>query len=136
MVETCDPPHGFTATWEYGGDVSWIELRLSAVEGGTRFELVHIAHVDDERWTEFGPGAVGVGWDLGLLGLAGYFMSGPAITPDQGPAWITSDDGRQFIQLSAERWGDADAAAGMQPAAARSAAERTAAAYAGASDPA
>ena len=33
--------------------------------GGTRLELEHIAHVDDERWAEFGPGAVGIGWDLG-----------------------------------------------------------------------
>ena len=23
-------------------------------------------YVDDERWAEYGPGAVGVGWDLGL----------------------------------------------------------------------
>ena len=22
-ILTCDPPNGFTATWEYGGDVSW-----------------------------------------------------------------------------------------------------------------
>src|ERR671917_474620 len=28
-VQTCDPPDGFTATWEYGGEVSWIELRLT-----------------------------------------------------------------------------------------------------------
>ena len=27
-VQECDPPHSFAATWEYGGEVSWIELRL------------------------------------------------------------------------------------------------------------
>src|SRR5438874_10538967 len=27
-IERCDPPHGFAATWEFGGEVSWIELRL------------------------------------------------------------------------------------------------------------
>ena len=66
-IESCDPPNGFTATWEYGGEVSWIEVRLTE-EGPDRTQLVleHIAHVDDERWTQFGPGAVGVGWDLGL----------------------------------------------------------------------
>ena len=26
-ILTCDPPREFTATWECGGDVSWIELR-------------------------------------------------------------------------------------------------------------
>ena len=69
-IEACDPPHSFAATWEFGGEVSWIELRLTA-EGPdqTRFELDHVAHVDDERWAQFGPGAVGVGWDLMLLGL-------------------------------------------------------------------
>lgn len=35
-IERCDPPKGFTATWEYGGSVSWIELSLSpAAEGRT-----------------------------------------------------------------------------------------------------
>src|SRR5688500_6956121 len=24
-VESCDPPHAFTATWEFGGEISWIE---------------------------------------------------------------------------------------------------------------
>src|SRR6478735_10683555 len=69
VVERCDPPRSFDATWEYGGDVSWIELRLEPEGDGTRFTLEHIAHVDDARWTEFGPGAVGVGWDSMLLGL-------------------------------------------------------------------
>ena len=56
-VERCDPPKSFAATWEYGGEVSWIEVRLSAEpEGGTRFELEHAAHVDDERWAQFGHG--------------------------------------------------------------------------------
>ena len=69
-IEQCDPPNGFAATWEYGGEISWIEVRLAAQPGGqTRFEIEHIAHADDERWAEFGPGAVGIGWDLSLIGL-------------------------------------------------------------------
>jgi uncharacterized protein YndB with AHSA1/START domain len=57
-IETCDPPSHFTATWEYGGEVSWIELSLtSEPDGGTRFSLEHIGRVDDTRWTEYGPGA-------------------------------------------------------------------------------
>src|SRR5215467_7143981 len=81
-IQRCDPPHSFAATWEYGEDVTWIELRLSGqAAGGTRFELEHIAHVDDERWAQFGPGAVGVGWDLGLLGLAMHLASGASVDP-------------------------------------------------------
>src|SRR6266568_8799732 len=54
-IERCDPPKSFFATWEYGGEVSWIEVRLTAeAAGGTRMEIEHIAHVDDERWAEFG----------------------------------------------------------------------------------
>ncbi|WP_128379011.1 hypothetical protein [Streptomyces cavernae] len=69
-TQRCDPPEGFGATWEYDGDVSWIEPRLTeAPEGGTRFELDHIMRVDDNaRWAEFGPGAVGIGWEMGLVG--------------------------------------------------------------------
>src|SRR5437016_8338188 len=66
-IERCDPPNSFAATWEYGGDVSWIEVRLTGEPGGgTRLQLQHTARVDDQRWAEFGPGAVGVGWDLGF----------------------------------------------------------------------
>jgi uncharacterized protein YndB with AHSA1/START domain len=27
-IERCDAPHRLDATWEYGGQISWIELRL------------------------------------------------------------------------------------------------------------
>jgi len=129
-VERCDPPNGFAATWEYGGEVSWIELRLSAEpNGGTRFELEHISHVDDERWAEFGPGAVGVGWDLALIGLATHLSSGAPVNPAEVAAWSTSEDGRRFMTLSSELWRDANIAAGADSAAAHAAADRTTAAY-------
>jgi uncharacterized protein YndB with AHSA1/START domain len=35
VIERCDPPRGFTATWEYGGEVSWIELRLTPTTSPT-----------------------------------------------------------------------------------------------------
>ena len=69
-VLTCDPPKNFTATWEFGGGVSWIDVSVSS-DGPDRARLVieHIAHVDD-HWDQFGPGAVGMGWDSMVLGLA------------------------------------------------------------------
>ena len=33
-IERCDPPKRFAATWEYGGEVSWIEVRLSRRRDG------------------------------------------------------------------------------------------------------
>jgi uncharacterized protein YndB with AHSA1/START domain len=127
----CDPPQGFDATWEYGGEVSWIELRLTPEPGGrTRFTLKHIAHVDDERWAEFGPGAVGVGWDLALVGLALHLAGGgAAVDPAEVAAWSASDDGRRFMALASDEWRDASVAAGTKPDAAREAADRTTAFY-------
>ena len=76
-IERCEPPHSLAATWEYGGQTSWVELRLMPeAEGRTRFALEHIAHVDDEIWAQFGPGAVGIGWDLALIGLTLHLASG------------------------------------------------------------
>lgn len=130
-VERCEPPESFAATWEYGGEVSWIEVRLTPESAGrTTFELNHIAHVDDQRWAEFGPGAVGVGWDMALLGLAGHLSPGsPRIDPAEGVAWMASKEGRRFATMSSERWFEAHVAAGADEAAAREAADRTAVAY-------
>ncbi len=132
-IESCDPPKGFTATWEYGGDVSWIEVRLTAEpDGSTRLVLEHIAHVGDERWAQFGPGAVGVGWDMGFLGLATHLSSGNAVDPQESAAWAGSDEGRQFMAASSERWCEANIAAGTDEARARAAASQVTAAYTGA----
>ncbi len=76
VVERCDPPRSFAATWEFGGDVSTIEVRFDpAPASGTVLTLEHVGHVDDEFWDRFGPGAVGLGWEGGLLGLAGHLGS-------------------------------------------------------------
>jgi uncharacterized protein YndB with AHSA1/START domain len=129
-IERCDPPKGFGITWEYGGEVSWVEVRLTpTADGGTYFELDHVSHVDDERWGEFGPGAVGIGWDLGLVGLALHLTSGEGFDPSAGQAWAASADGRRFMTLAGEAWFRADVAGGADPGAARAAADRTIAAY-------
>ena len=67
--------------------------------------LEHIAHVDDKLWAEFGPGAVGIGWDMGLVGLA-HHLSGGALPDQQGPG-AASAEGREFMARSSERWCDA-----------------------------
>src|SRR4051812_4308487 len=33
-IERCDPPKSFFATWEFGGDTSWIEVSLTPAEDG------------------------------------------------------------------------------------------------------
>jgi uncharacterized protein YndB with AHSA1/START domain len=131
VVERCDPPHSFGATWEYGGEVSWIELRLESEGTGTRFTLEHIAHVDDARWAEFGPGAVGVGWDLMVLGLTMHLEGDTSITPAEAMKWLVSPVGVRFVTESSAAWCAAAIVGGDEPEAAEAAAKRTAAAYTG-----
>ena len=112
--------------------MSWIEVSVTPVDGErSRLDLDHIAHVDQDRWAQFGPGAVGVGWDLGLLGLASHLAAdGSGITPEQGAEWTASDEGRRAMELSSHLWCEASIAAGTPPEIARPAAEATTAFYA------
>jgi uncharacterized protein YndB with AHSA1/START domain len=130
-IERCDPPTSFAATWEYGGELSWIEVRLAPDGDGTRLTVEHLAPVDDDRWAQFGPGAVGIGWDMMLAGLALHLSSGQPVDPAESAAWATSDEGREFMTRSSGAWRDASVAAGTDPGAAREAADRTTAAYTG-----
>ena len=131
-VERCDPPNSFASTWEYGGDVTWIELRLSReADGRTRFELAHIARVDDERWAQFGPGAVGVGWDLSILGLAAHLETGSSVAPEAARDWTGSENYRDYVDASSRGWREASQVYGTDPGAATEAADRTTAFYTG-----
>ena len=130
-VETCDPPHSLALTWEYAGDVSWVDVTLTPEGDGTLLELRHTAHVTPERWAEFGPGATGVGWDMVLLGLHLHLTSGGFPDPAAAAAWAGSEEGAAYTTATSTAWGDAAVAAGDDPAAARAAAARTTAAYTG-----
>ena len=126
-IERCEPPRSLSATWEYGTETSWVELRLTPeADGRTRFVLEHVAHVNDEMWAQFGPGAVGVGWDQALMGLTLHVTSGgERVEREAVEAWQASDEGRQFVRLSSERWAEASIAAGTGAADAHAAAART-----------
>jgi uncharacterized protein YndB with AHSA1/START domain len=131
-IEHCEPPRSLDATWEYGGAISWIELRLTPEPGGgTRFALDHIAHIDDEIWAQFGPGAVGVGWDGAVMGLTLHLTGAERPEPEALAAWQASDEGRRFHTLSSERWTEASIAAGTDAAEAHAAGARTTDFYTG-----
>jgi uncharacterized protein YndB with AHSA1/START domain len=131
-IERCDPPRSFAATWEYGDEMTWIEVRLDLHgDGRTRLTLEHVAHVDDERWLQYGPGAVGVGWDLALMGLGLHLATGAANDPAESAAWMGSPEGVEFITRSSRGWADASIATGTDATEARAAEERTTAFYTG-----
>ena len=99
---------------------------------GTTLELVHEAPVDPDMWARFGPGAVGVGWDLGLLGLLLHLTDGGQVDAAAALAFPTTREGRQFVRAAEHGWLTAAIADGDEPAAAYEAASRTVAFYTGA----
>lgn len=117
-ILVCERPNLLKVTWFYGevpqDAISEVEVRLSTVDGGrTRFDFLHSATVPEEQWGEYGPGAVGVGWDGGMLGLSLHLAGGER--PADPVAWQLSDEGRAFSKLSSEAWGAASRAAGADP---------------------
>ncbi|MFI7106685.1 SRPBCC family protein [Nonomuraea sp. NPDC050227] len=127
-ILACEPPSYLRVSWLFGPDpgFSEVEVRLSAEGGGTRFELRHTAEVPPEMWGRFGPGAVGVGWDLGLLGLRLHLSGLPM--PDKAGFELTAD-GRRYITASSRAWGAAFEEAGAPPEAAAAAVAATTAFY-------
>ena len=129
-ITACEPPSRFAVTWEFGGEVSWVEVQVSNDGAGrARLTLRHTQQVSG-HWDEYGPGAVGVGWELGLLGLAIHLAQPAAQMPDPA-AFAVSPDGRAFISGSSKGWELAAVAFGTDPAAARSRAGHTTTFYTG-----
>lgn len=134
-ITACEAPRFFASTWEFAGQTSWIEVRLSA-HGADKatLELTHIAIVDAVFWPTYGPGAVGVGWDLGLLGLQRHIEHPDVDRPPEAvPEWATSPEALEFYRRSSTAWGEAAAADGMDKA--MDAAENTRKFYSGEAPP-
>jgi len=116
-IVECEP-NRLKVTWVYGeapagADASLVEVRLApASDEATVLDFEHIAIVPDEMWDQFGPGAVGVGWDGGLLGLSLHLRGGSVGDPI---AWQLSDEGRDHATRSSQAWGDASRADGADP---------------------
>jgi uncharacterized protein YndB with AHSA1/START domain len=129
VVERCREPESFAVTWEFGGMLSWVEVTLTPDGERTTLELAHEAPVAPGLWGQFGPGAVGVGWDLALMALGRHIDSLAAADPELAAAFPASPDGAEFIRAAAAGWAAAATADGDEPGAAQRAAERTVAFY-------
>jgi len=134
-ITRCDPPDALDVTWECGGSVSWVSLRLVPENKGARLTLVHTMLKDEPgeaHWATYGPGATGVGWDLSFLGLGLHLESGgEALDREVVDAWLVSEQGKALIHSCAETWGSAHTAAGEDAQIARAMAAQTASFYAG-----
>jgi uncharacterized protein YndB with AHSA1/START domain len=131
-VLACEPPRFYTVTWEYGGDSSQVTVRLTPDGDGARFTLEHehTGDADSDFWTQFGPGATGVGWDLAVLGLAMHLITGED-RPEDPEEFGKTAAAQQFIRTVSDRWGEASVKAGTPDEAATAAAKRTTAFYLG-----
>ena len=127
-ITDCDPPRSFAATWEFGGHVSRIVVTLSRTDaGGTLLELTHHLPSSPDHWEEFGPGAVGIGWELALMGLSMHLAhpAAPRPAPEDLP------DLNDFFSGSGTAWGEAAVAGGADPDWAEASTRRCVSAYAG-----
>lgn len=131
-ITSCERPTTLSVTWEYGDEVSWVDVRLESESSErTVLHLEHTAYVDDDRWAQFGPGAVGIGWDLSFWGLQHYLATGESVPMED----VTAPAGVEFMTGSNEGWAEASIAFGTPEATAREAAQRTIAFYTGAEEP-
>jgi uncharacterized protein YndB with AHSA1/START domain len=117
-IRACEPPRRLQVTWIFGeepgpDDSSIVEVRLKpASEGDTVLVLEHTAVVPPEMWDQFGPGAVGVGWDLALVGLAAH-LAGVELGD---PAQLETDPAmHELMAASSKAWGTALGESGASP---------------------
>ncbi|GAA1522403.1 SRPBCC family protein [Nocardioides humi] len=121
-VTACEPPERLSLTWEYQG-ISWVDVTLTGDER-TTLVLEHAAPVPPELWEQFGPGAVGLGWESMLMGLAEHLAA-----PDAAPPRERVPDLTDFMAGASAAWAEADIAFGTDPEQARAAARRCFEAY-------
>jgi uncharacterized protein YndB with AHSA1/START domain len=138
-IRSCEPPSGgragYTITWGMGGEPAIVTVTLTEVgPSSTRLELdsvIAAAALPPGMWETYGPGATGVGFDMGVLGLGLYIAGDTSVTPETGAAWQVSDEGKAFTRGSADAWARAHEASGESAEAARAAADATYAFYTG-----
>lgn len=130
-VVSCQSGRNLSITWEFAGDMSWVDVSLVELDNGSiRLSISHTMNFS-EHWTHYGPGATGVGWELSLYGLA-FFLLHPSEQKFDEMEFVSSPTGRSVIEESSEGWAEAGIASGIEPNHAQQAAQRTTMFYTGA----
>jgi uncharacterized protein YndB with AHSA1/START domain len=112
VIRECVKPTHLGVTWEYGEQATWVNVDLTPLQGDrTNLRLEHVLP-DDDKWRTYGPGAVGVGWELALLGLFAHLRAPQVMELAEGIDKVTSPEGRAFVERSTNGWREADIASG------------------------
>lgn len=122
-VLACTAPEHLAVTWEYDGDRSRVDVTLRPSDAGTLLRIDHVATVDPAYWGEFGAGAGGLGWETSVIGLAAHLRDPSSPPADELPGLDA------LLEGAATGWAEAAIADGDDPAEARAACARAAAAY-------
>jgi hypothetical protein len=138
-IRRCEPPAdgraSYSITWGMGGDPAIVTVRLTEVDAhSTRLELDSVVAADalpPGMWDTYGPGATGIGFELGLLGLALHVDEDTSVTPETAAAWQVSAEGKGLTRGAADAWAKAHIASGESAEKARAAADATYAFYTG-----
>jgi len=118
-ITSCDAPRSFAATWEFGGFTSWLAVDVAADgDDGSTVTIAHTVATDNDHWRQFGPSAVGLGWDLSVYGLAEY-LSDTSFDAANEQLWSLSPEGKDFMTACGDAWFTADTAAGAADGEAR-----------------
>ena len=111
----CERPSFIAVTGEMMGGVSWVDLSFAPEGTGKRVTVRHTAGTADlpaAMWDQFGPGAVGSGWEGGFLRLEMTLNTPDAPRDPALATWHAKPEGRAFFTDSAKAWAKAAIAGG------------------------
>ena len=120
-----------------GGDPAIVTVTLTEVDAtSTRLELDSVVPADalpPGMWETYGPGATGIGFELGLLGLgAAHRPATHRSPPRRRPHGRCRTRAKASLAPPADAWARAQVAAGESDEKAQAAADATYAFYTGA----
>lgn len=127
----CEPARHLAITWEYQGNVSYVDVDLiPATKERTVLRVSH--HVPpDDHWKTYGPAATGVGWEESLRALSLYLAGDARCAPDEMKVFASTPEGQELTRRGADAWGWIDQDTGTSANDALTRAQRTAAFYLG-----
>ena len=127
-ITLCDHLRSIILDWETNGTPSQVSIAMPAEREGTILTLRHTMD-HTTHWDQYGPAAVGVGWDGALVNLGLFLAGDDRAHPEQARKFASSKEGKDFMKASARLWKEAHTAAGAEDALAEQAARRTAEFY-------